>query len=150
MTYIISKSTDTNNRERIERAVIHWHSTLQAARTQLFSQQWSLALPQYQNAYRMAEQLLRDSLCKNCAMKGYSRTLIELAYVLRKSHQHQQLPIIIAMAKESLETGLSPGLANELSTIVDDIANAPIVQIDAWINNLFAMDSTATSKHRLH
>lgn len=96
----------------------------------------------------MAEQLLKESACRNCAVKGYSRTLTELAYALRKNQQQEKLSAIIELAKPTLHTELSPVLAQELIAIMTNIAYGSIPEIDAWMEGLFAMDEAMN--HAVH
>lgn len=137
-------SPQTLKREILELTTHQWSEQLNAARKSLFAQEWQLAVTQYWQTYGVAEQLLKESLCQNCAIKGYIRTLAELAYVMRKNQQQQKLPAIIELAQPVWRAQLTATLAQELVAIVTNIAYAPIVQIDAWIEGLFAMDVAAT------
>lgn len=130
-------------REQLEYMTNAWSETLGEARKLLFGQQWQPAVIQYWRAYGMAEQLLKESLCKNCAIKGYTRTLVELAYVLRKNQQEEKLSAIAELAKPIWDMQLTLALSQELIAIITNIAYAPIVQIDVWIDGLFAMDVAA-------
>ena len=135
-------------RELLEQSIHEWSQTLKAARNALFGHEWPQAVMQYWRAYPMAEQLIKESACKNCAVKGYTRTLTELAYALRKNQQQEKLSAIIELVKPTLHTELSSVLAQELIIIMTNIAYAPIQEIDAWMDNLFAMD--ASINHRVH
>ena len=137
-------SPHTVQREILEHSTNQWSASLCVARKSLFSQQWQEAVTHYWQTYGIAEQLLKESLCKNCATKGYIRTLAELAYVMRKNQQQQKLPAIIELAQPVWRAQLTSTLAQELIAIVTNIAYAPIVQIDAWIDGLFAMDDAVS------
>jgi len=143
VTHAFTFSSETLKREQLERSTNEWSENLHEARKSLFNEQWPIAVIRYWSAYGIANRLLKESLCKNCAIKGYIRTLVELAYVLRKNKQQEKLSAIIDLARPAWEIHLSSTLAQELIAIVTNIAYAPVVQIDAWIEGLFAMDSTA-------
>lgn len=143
-THAFTFSPATLKREQLEHMTNAWSEMLSEARKSLFGQQWQPAVTQYWRAYGMAEQLLKESLCKNCAIKGYIRTLVELAYVLRKNQQEEKLSAIAELAKPTWDVQLTVALSQELIAIITNIAYAPIVQIDVWIDGLFAMDVAAT------
>lgn len=130
----------TLKRELVEQTILQWNQSLRTARALLIAQEWPRAVQQYWKVYPVAEQLLKDALCKNCAIKGYSRTLAELAYALRKNQQQDKLSAMIELTRPTLHTQLSPALAQELIAIMNNIAYAPIQEIDRWIEGLFAMD----------
>lgn len=134
-------SSHTVQREILERFTNQWSERLCVARKFLFSQEWQEAVNHYWQAYDIAERLLKEPLCKNCAIKGYIRTLAELAYVMRKNQQQQKLPAIIELAQPVWRAQLTSTLVQELIAIVTNIAYAPIAQIDVWIDALFAMDT---------
>jgi hypothetical protein len=147
-THTTAYNAQTLKRELLEQSIQQWNHALHAARTALFSHEWPEAVMQYWSAYPMAEQLLKESLCKNCAIRGYARTLTELAYALRKNQQQEKLSAIIELAKPTLHAELSSRLAQELVAIMTNIASAPIQEIDVWMEGLFAMD--AAKNHRVH
>lgn len=144
----IAYNSQTLKRELLEQSIHEWSLTLKAARNSLFGHEWSQAVTHYWRAYPMAEQLVKESTCKNCAIKGYSRTLTELAYALRKNQQPEKLSAIIELAKPTLHTELSPALAQELITIITNIAFGSIPEIDEWMEGLFAMDEAMN--HAVH
>lgn len=130
----------TLKRELIEQSITHWNEMIHEARSYLLNQTWQQAAKQYWRVYPIAEQLLKESFCKNCAIKGYIRTLVELAYVLRKNQQQEKLSAIMELAKPLWLRELNPVLIEELIAIVTNITYAPIAQIDIWMEGLFAMD----------
>lgn len=137
-------SPHTIQREILEHTTQLWSKNISQARKSLFACEWQQAVGEYWQVYAMAEQLLKEPLCKNCAIKGYIRTLAELAYVMRKNQQQQKLPAIIELAQPVWRVQLTATLIEELIAIVTNIAYAPIAQIDAWIDGLFAMDDAAS------
>jgi hypothetical protein len=144
----IAYNPQTLKRELLEQSIYEWSQTLNAARHSLFGHEWPQAVMQYWRAYPMAEQLLKESTCKSCAVKGYTRTLTELAYALRKNQQQEKLSAIIELATPTLHAELSPALAQELIAIMTNIAYGPIGDIDKWMDGLFAMD--ASMNQRVH
>ncbi|MDZ7923292.1 MAG: hypothetical protein U5M23_04385 [Marinagarivorans sp.] len=144
----IAYNPQTLKRELLEQSIHEWSQALKSARNALFGHEWPQAVMQYWRAYPMAEQLIKESTCKNCAVKGYTRTLTELAYALRKNQQQEKLSAVIELAKPTLHTELSSTLAQELVAIMTNIAYGPIQDIDAWMDGLFAMDSSMS--HSVH
>jgi hypothetical protein len=144
----IAYNPQSLKRELLEQSIHEWSQTLNAARNSLFGHEWPQAVMQYWRAYPMAEQLLKASTCKNCAVKGYTRTLTELAYALRKNQQQEKLSAVIELAKPTLHAELSSALAQELIAIMSNIAYGPIRDIDKWMDGLFAMD--ASMSQRVH
>lgn len=147
-SHSIAYNPQTLKRELLEQSIHEWSQILKAARNSLFEHEWPQAVMQYWRAYPMAEQLLKQSTCKGCAVKGYTRTLTELAYALRKNQQEEKLSAVIELAKPTLHTELSSALAHELVAIMTNIAYGPIRDIDKWMDGLFAMD--ASMNHSVH
>lgn len=142
----IAYNPQTLKRELLEQSIHEWSQTLKAARNALFGHEWPQAVMQYWRAYPMAEQLLKQPTCKSCAVKGYTRTLTELAYALRKNQQEEKLSAFIELAKPTLHTELSSALAHELVAIMTNIAYAPMQDIDKWMDGLFAMDEAMNQR----
>lgn len=141
---MVSQATDYTvhalKRELAEQAIQQWNASLDLARTFLVAQEWPNAVRHYWQVYPMAERLLKNELCKDCAIKGYIRTLVELSYALRKNQQQEKLSAMLELTKPTMHTQLSPASAQELIAIMSSIAYAPIQEIDRWVEGLFAID----------
>lgn len=126
---------------------LHWQKQQRLALQQLESLAWPAAQREYERAYGLAEQLLVQSPCKNCAIKAYVRTLVEYALVLHKLGMQSQLGAIRAISLHSLQPLLGSIKATQLLRPLADIQRANEAQVELWLGRLMIAGACHWQKH---
>lgn len=135
-------------RERNEQLIHQWSFLLEQGRSELHLRQWFLAANYYQQAMSIAESLFAASLCKNCALRCYTRTLVEYAYVICKINGPESLELMEQAATLTLSAYVPMSLVEKLLFPITEIKTRSDADRELWLNQLFAED--ASYKKRLH
>lgn len=135
-------------RERNEQLIQRWHFLLEQGRSELHLRQWFIAASYYQQAMSVAESLFAASLCKSCALRCYTRTLIEYVYVVCKINGAESVELMEQAATLTLSAYVPMSLVEKLLAPLTEIKNRSDAERELWLNQLFAED--ASYRRRLH
>lgn len=124
-----------------ENAISDWYNSIKASRHYLLTENWGLAISSYERSFQIATHLLILANCKNCAIKGYMRTSLEYAYVLRKLQDMNSLGRLSLVVRNTMIEHTNPQTGDALLQPFWDVSNQPETIIDGWMAQLFCMDS---------
>lgn len=124
-----------------ENAISDWYNSIKISRNYLLTENWRLAISSYERSFQIATHLLILANCKNCAIKGYMRTSLEYAYVLRKTQDVHALGKLSLIVKNTMIEHTDQETGHCLLQPLWDVSNQPEIVIDGWMAQLFCMDS---------
>lgn len=125
----------------VEETINRWYFLLEYSRGELHAGHWQQAVVSYHRAHQEAELLVSISDCKNCAVKGYVRTLIEYSYALCKVDDVKRLADLIGHAEHTLSIYVTRELVSTLLQPLRNIGFATHAERDLWMNQLFAEEA---------
>lgn len=134
--------------ERTEKLIYRWLFLLEQGRSELHLKQWFIASSYYQQAMQVAESLFAASLCKNCALRCYMRTLVEYAYVICKIQGEDSIELLEQAATLTLSCYVPMDSIDKFLEPLFTLKNQSDAERELWLNRLFAGD--AIYKQQLH
>lgn len=115
------------------RALAAWSKFMIRAREEQAGKQYNEAVITYGNAMDVAQITFENAPISESEVDRYIRTVVEFVYAVRQCDGSYDLTLLVNRVQKILERGLYPANVKLLLKPVQDVASAPLCQVDRWM-----------------